>query len=369
MIADPLISVCIASYNHEKYLVETIESVLTQSYQNLEVIIVDDASADQSPQILRNYQSNNCDRVRVMCLQKNIGPSGALNLAFEDAKGQFIALLGSDDRMRPNRLKKQLEFMQNHSEIGALFTRVNCIDEDGQLAADAHAGDVFDTPITDIRWQLLHQNILNAPSAMIRRDVINRVGFFSPVLLYVQDYDYWLRVLDDYEIYVLPERLTDYRIHGENLSMQKDGPRFGSYYETVITILRAIERWPLEKLVTFNFPVGSPGCTIEKSNAQIRLASHCLDVDRRYFGKPFICTAKAYVLALAALEIAPKNPMVATLLNDVYAALGDGPRSLGEKSIPLQSWLGIHGQKTKIRGKPKLLQFLDRHLLWRFKKQ
>lgn len=371
MIADPLISVCIASYNHEKYLVETIESVLAQSYQNLEVIIVDDASVDQSPQILRNYQSNNCGRVRVLCLQKNIGPSEALNLALEHAKGEFIAFLGSDDRMRPSRLEKQLKFMQNHPETGALFTRVRCIDMYGQPTADAgdaaDVSDVFDTPITDIRWQLLNRNILNAPSAMIRRDVINHIGLFNPALLYVQDYDYWLRVLDDHEIHILPERLTDYRIHGDNLSMQKDGPKFGGYYETVITILRAIERWPLEKLVTFVSPIGSPGWRIEKSNAQVRLATHCLKLDKCYFGKPFLCTAKAYSLALAALDTDHKNQTYVSLINDVYAALGDVPRSLGERGILLQSWHGVREDKEASRGKPKMVQFLDRHLLWRFK--
>lgn len=366
MVEGPLISVCIASYNHEKYLGEAIESVLIQSYQNVELIVVDDASTDESPQILRDYQSKHPNRILALCLQANVGPSQALNQALGRAKGRFIALLGSDDRMRRNRLEKQLEFMQDHPDAGVVFTRVNCIDGNGHSAA--HPDDIFDIPITDVRWQLLNQNILNAPSAMMRKEAVDRIGPFNPALLYVQDYDYWLRILDEHEIYILPDRLTDYRIHDKNLSMQQDGPRFGACYETVIIILRAIDRWPLEKLFILKASLGSPERKAEEAAARAELAHHCLELDRRYFGRPFLCTSMAYALVLDALESEPKNPALTELLDNVHAALGDNPRSLGKKSLPLWSWLGTHTQKKNEGRWTKLAYLLNRHLLWRFKK-
>jgi GT2 family glycosyltransferase len=343
----PLVSVCIASYNHEKFVAEAVNSVITQSYSNYELIVVDDASTDDSPEILQVIAAHYPDRIRLVLLEKNSGPSVALNRAILEAKGEYVALLGSDDRMHVDRLKKQVEYLNQNPHVATVFTRVVGIDAEGNRSDVVT--DIFDTPISDIRIQLLQGNFLSAPSVMARRDVWLEVGLHNAELRYLQDYDLWLRILDNHEIARLDDRLTDYRLHGANLSVNRpQDVAFACHYETAICALNAIQRWSLDRL--YSIPANLKGKAREAAiiTAKVAVARLCLKIDQSYFQRPLLGTTQAYRYALEAVQMAPGVKIVQDLVSEVYRVLGDELRADGNGELKLTDW---HEQPNSSAGR------------------
>ena len=120
------ISVCIPSYNHEKYIYHTIESVLNQSFQDFEIIISDDNSSDNTLEIAKSFKDS---RIKIIENKENNGPSINANIAIENSCGEFIASIASDDMMHQDRLKKTFEFLSLNKDVDAVFTWVKTINE------------------------------------------------------------------------------------------------------------------------------------------------------------------------------------------------------------------------------------------------
>ena len=347
MKPSPLVSVCIASYNHEKYIGETITSVIAQSYANWELIVVDDRSSDRSLEILRYIAGQYPNQIKLIELTENLGPSGALNKAIGEAKGEYVALLGSDDRMHVDRLKKQVDYLNTHVEVSTVFTKVAAIDAAGNSLGEGFPA--FDVPITDIRTQLLQGNFLNAPSVMGRKDVWLEAGLHNNALRYVQDYDLWLHILDNHEISRLDERLTEYRIHGDNLSMNKPQDfAFARHYETAICKLNAIQRWTLERMRLIPDDAGGNVSESDIASAKCAMAKFCLNIDHAHFQKPFLGTAQAYHYALEAVKIAPHMNIVQDVMNEVYSALGDQQRTFKHPEKTESSMLNSVSTAVKV---------------------
>jgi len=298
----PLVSVCIAVYNHEAYIGEALESVLAQSYPNIEILVVDDASADGSASVIEGYAQRYPGRIRALVLSENEGPSRAANRLFAMAQGTFVALLGSDDRMLPQRIERQVAHLLANPEYVGVFTDIAVIDAQGQRPAEHNlVEDLFNQPIIHLRRQLLTGNFLNAPSAMVRRSDLLAAGGYDPLLRYVQDYDLWGRLLLRGELARLPECLTEYRVHGANLSIfGKDGPNFSARCETVETIVRFVRNWPLEAILP-----GASGSDEDRARGLLELAGVLELVDRNFFGKPSLASAHAYQMVLEAGQLLP----------------------------------------------------------------
>jgi glycosyltransferase involved in cell wall biosynthesis len=319
----PRVTVVIASYNYEKYIGEAIESILAQTYDDWELVIVDDASPDSSADIIRQYQQQYPDKIRFTELAQNRGVGYVANLCYDMARGEFIAHLGSDDRMLPERLAKQVAYFDAHPDTGVVCSDVRVIDGDGQGVSTT---TLFARPITDLRKQLLEGNFINSPSAMLKKEVFDTVGKLNPALLYVQDYEHWLRVLDQYDIVRLDEQLTEYRIHGKNLSVANAGfHAYAGSYETVISSLRAIQRRDLQL-------VDNPDkqAVIE---AKLDLVRSALKVEQSYLSELRLSLAPAYFMLLDIVEMDPDSVPARQLLNDIYAALGDVTRAQGKKPL------------------------------------
>lgn len=298
--ATPLVSVCIAAYNHEEYIGEALESVLAQSYSNIEILVVDDASTDGSAAVIAGYAKRYPDRVRVLVLSENEGPSRAANRLFAMARGSFVALLGSDDRMLPQRIKRQVEYMRSNPGCVAVFGEIAVIDAQGRRV-ESDGERLFNQPIIHLRRQLLSGNFLNAPSAMVRRADLMAVGGYDPLLRYVQDFELWGRLLGRGEIARINECLTEYRVHGSNLSIfGHEGPNFSARSETVETIIGFIRQWPLESLLLR--PAESDQ---DRASALLELAGVLQLVDRKFFGKPLLGSAQAYQMILQAGRLCP----------------------------------------------------------------
>jgi len=338
--SDILVTVCVPCFNCRRYLDKAVDSVFGQSHANWELIIVDDGSTDGSAELIRGFQVRDPVRVKPLLLARNMGVAHARNQAIAKARGAYIALLDADDCMRPPRLETQLRHLEQNPELAAVFSLIDYIDQDGNKAFPRE--ELFSPRTSQLRRHLLKGNCLNAPSAMMRTKPLKDVGLFNPGIRTVEDYDLWMRILEHYEIALLPERLTEYRIHGENVSAI-DKPRsqhLANRYETAIIKIRATLRWPLDKLFDFRHASGSPGRLEEEGAAYRQLSRYCINLDKNYFGRPFLGLTAAYTHALEASKCQPGHPDNVALLNEIYCLIGDqsgaehGPRH----SIVLQEW-------------------------------
>jgi glycosyltransferase involved in cell wall biosynthesis len=203
--ADILVSVIIPVFNGEKYLRASIESVLAQSIDDYELIVVDDGSTDGSPEIALTYGS------RVSYVRKpNGGVASALNLGIREAKGRYISWLSHDDMFLPDKLEKQLAFLMQFKEYKACYTDYQIIDGAGNVIRTVQTPWY---PKPDVFRALFAGMYINGSSMLIERTVFRKVGFFDESRLYSQDSDMWFRMLRHFDIGRVPEALLQWRSH------------------------------------------------------------------------------------------------------------------------------------------------------------
>lgn len=211
----PSVSVVVASYNHSPFVQACLRSVLTQNVQELEILVTDDCSSDDTVQ---QITALNDPRIDLNTFPQNRGACAALNDAISRSRGRFIAVLNSDDQFLPGKLKKQIDFLNHNPGVGAVFGWPAFINEQGQPFSDPRHKDhaVFHAANRPRHQWLRHffdqGNALCHPTVLVRRHVYNSVGLYDPRLAQVPDLDFWIRVCMAFEIHVLPEPLTAFRI-------------------------------------------------------------------------------------------------------------------------------------------------------------
>jgi glycosyltransferase involved in cell wall biosynthesis len=219
----PDVSVIIPSYNHAAFIAEAVESVLGQTLADLELIVVDDGSIDQTLEVLAGYHD---PRLQVYP-QANQGAAAAINRGLGLAQGAFLAICDSDDRFAPTRLERLVGLLKTNPHIGLVGSSIQVIGRDGEKLGVKHGYRDL-SPWTlekaersfraaeDGRAALLAENYLATTSNFcLRRETFERVGPFRP-LRYTHDWDFALRVTRSQEVYLAPEALLDYRLHGHN---------------------------------------------------------------------------------------------------------------------------------------------------------
>ncbi|MCC6544913.1 MAG: glycosyltransferase [Nitrospirae bacterium] len=209
----PKVSVIIPTYNREKYIVETLESVFAQTFTDFEVIVIDDGSTDHTADILKPYLG------RIIYMQKeNGGPGSARNVGLKVVKGEYIAFLDSDDLWLANKLDIQVKFMDHHPEAGLVFTdyEVFCEDETGK---DIESRKVLIQGDDYSFRRLFQRNFIPTLTVIIRKSCINNVGLFdeSKELIVGEDYELWLRIAMRYGIGHIHEITARYREHSNNI--------------------------------------------------------------------------------------------------------------------------------------------------------
>jgi glycosyltransferase involved in cell wall biosynthesis len=213
----PKISVIMPSYNHERFVVDAVKSVQRQTVSDWELIVVDDGSSDDSARLLNEI----CDpKVRVTLLDRNRGACFAMNAALDQAMGEYIAVLNSDDVAHPDRLAKQLAFIERYPAALATFALPRFIDDDGN-ACTGGANDVFFTAPHGGRAQWLrrfidHANFLCHPTLFARRELYEKVGRYDNTLVQLPDFDMWVRTLRHGAIEMLRESVIDFRVLRNN---------------------------------------------------------------------------------------------------------------------------------------------------------
>ena len=212
------ISVILTSYNHEKYIRQSIESVLNQTYRNFEFIIVDDCSTDSSWNVICEYQEK---YPSIITIRHDYNWHGGTveDIVKNVATGDYIALHHSDDVWELDKLEKQVSAMNEHPECVAIFTNARAIAEDGSLYQD-RAGfyyNLFQTKNRSrqewLNYFFYKGNCLCHPSILVKKEVYAADGFFRKGLRQIPDFVKWIQICKEYEIYVLPEELVNFRIH------------------------------------------------------------------------------------------------------------------------------------------------------------
>ncbi|NJM86018.1 MAG: glycosyltransferase [Hydrococcus sp. RU_2_2] len=198
----PKVSVVMSVYNGVRYLQESVESILNQTFTNFELIIIDDGSTDNSWEILCEYAK--CDR-RIVLIQnqKNIGLTKSLNKGLGQAQGEYIARQDADDISVSNRLELQTLFMDTHPKVGALGTAVQIINEQKITIKE----DRFPGEHEQLQAYLLIHNHLHHSTMMVRRSLMQELGGYNETIRHAQDYDLWWRFSCHSRLATLPEIL------------------------------------------------------------------------------------------------------------------------------------------------------------------
>lgn len=215
MTTSPLVTVAIPSYNHAKYISQTIESILGQTFQDFEILIVDDSSTDNSLEIIRSFKD---PRIRIIESAINQGVCETANICIKNANGKYMALIASDDVMISDKLEKQVNFLEKNENYGAVFSGIEIINEDGDVnpKKTKKYTKVFEKENRSrfewLNYFFHHGNCIAAPTLLAKVDAIKKSGGFDFRINQAHDLDLWVRMcLAGYEIHIIHEKLLQYR--------------------------------------------------------------------------------------------------------------------------------------------------------------
>ena len=207
---NPTVSVIIPTYNRARMVGRAIQSVLNQIYQDFELIVADDASTDNTEEVVKSFKD---ERLRYIRHEKNSGTSVApRNTGIKAARGEYIALLDSDDEWLPEKLEKQIDKFNSVSpDIGLIYTGyIGVTEQTGKTFVEimpCERGDVFSL--------MVERNLLGSLTVLIRKECFQKAGVFDRELLALQDWDMWIRIAKYYKFDFVPEVLAKYYIHGQ----------------------------------------------------------------------------------------------------------------------------------------------------------
>ncbi|MGD1155383.1 MAG: glycosyltransferase [Terriglobia bacterium] len=207
--SSPTVSVVIAAYNAARWIAETLDSVLAQTFRDFEVIVVDDGSTDQTPEAVAGYK----DRIRYL-RKENGGQPSARNVGIHAACGSYIAFVDADDLWLPEKLQLQMELFSRRPDLAWLHC--DAIAFDGDTGQELYkASDLTKLYTGDILRPLLLGNFISSPTPVIRRDVFGAVGYFdeSPDSQIGEDWDMWLRIAAKCRVEFVDRPLARYRCH------------------------------------------------------------------------------------------------------------------------------------------------------------
>jgi len=210
-----LVSVVIPVYNSEKFFEECLDSILTQTYQNIEIIAVDDGSTDSSPDILERYS----DKINIIS-QKNQGLASALNLGISKMKGSWFKWFSPDDVMYSNTIETLIDEAKNHPDNTIIYSNWNIIDDAGNTLREFYESNYNELSEFDFNVRLLDGQQINVNTTLIPAIFLKKYGIREldePVAI---DYDFFLRsaLLHDVRFHLISQPLVKYRIHSDQLS-------------------------------------------------------------------------------------------------------------------------------------------------------
>ncbi|MEP6707883.1 MAG: glycosyltransferase [Pyrinomonadaceae bacterium] len=213
----PKVSVVMPAYNHERFVRAAIESVLMQTLDDLELCVTDDGSTDSTADIVSSFKD---PRIRFHRLRQNSGVCVALNDAIRRSRGEYIAVLNSDDIFLSDKLRTQSALLDARADLGAIFGMPEFIDDVDQVVPPSQTfyGNIFQVENKPrhewLRDFFFRGNSLCHPTVMIRRSCHDDIGLYDERLAQVHDFDLWVRFIQRYQFLLMPEVMTLFRIVG-----------------------------------------------------------------------------------------------------------------------------------------------------------
>ena len=231
MNEQPLVSIITPSFNQARYIEATIRSVLSQDYPNIEYIIVDGGSTDETVEIIKNYaldsgsllpeSQKQASAIQSRSIawwvsEKDKGQTDAINKGFARAKGQILAWLNSDDTYEPGAISAAVKYLQEHPEVGMVYGDCNYINEDGRVIGK------FGSAQTNYR--LLRQGYAHIPqqTMFFRADLWKQVGPLDPSFYFAMDYDLWTRLAARTVLQYVPQLWANFRLHTSGKTIAAD---------------------------------------------------------------------------------------------------------------------------------------------------
>lgn len=235
---NPLVSIVVCTYNSSKTIIETLESIKAQTYQNIEVVISDDDSKDDSVILCENWINRNKDRFhrcQIITHRPNTGISSNANRVYGAAKGEWIKGIGADDKLLPNCISDFIEYVNFHPDACVIFSKV--IGFGNMEAANKcpwlNVKRLFDTFNTkQFRIILSTQNFLPAASVLMKKSVWQLVGGFNEDIPLQEDWPFWVKTLENgYKFDFLDKETVEYRFSESSIS-QGDKPLSNAYLDS-----------------------------------------------------------------------------------------------------------------------------------------
>lgn len=274
----PKVSVIMPVYNGEKYLREAIDSILNQTFTDWELICINDGSTDNSVEIIRSYTE---PRIRLIDNEKNKGLAITRNRGLDEARGIYIANLDCDDRSYPDRLMKQVSFLDENPDFGLVGSYIETIDKNGEIVPNGTW--IFSAPAKEIPIIMVFSNYFAQSATMIRKSFLPSKHYRLD-LPPAEDYDLWIRLAENSKVYNLPEVLTQIRNHGENTSL-----RHKTNYPKIMPL---IYRYQLES-IGVSFTVEELDRHYLFSVGELTLTTGILDKMKDWFTKLHLANIKS----------------------------------------------------------------------------
>jgi glycosyltransferase involved in cell wall biosynthesis len=214
----PKVSIIMAAYNEENTIVDSIESIIKQTYKNFELIVVDDGSMDSTPEIVRDIQN---EKIKLLQNSENESLPYSLNRGIRESDGQYIARHDADEISKPTRLERQVEYLDNNPDVQVVGCWCEIVGQNGEHIINEQISADRDFGVDDL--------VRNGPglthgSVMMRREALETLDGYREEFKYAQDYDLWLRVADEFgkgAIDYIPEVLYERRIEAGQIANRK----------------------------------------------------------------------------------------------------------------------------------------------------
>jgi glycosyltransferase involved in cell wall biosynthesis len=225
----PLVSIIACCYNHEKFVEETLDGIISQTYENIDLIIIDDFSTDSSVKKINNWIKKHKHECLFIQNIENIGVVKTLNKALKKCKGKYFSMIACDDIYLPKKIESQIHYFEKiDDDYGAIYSDAYIIDENSsyQYGTQISIKQINKPPSGNIYEDLIRKdNFIPALSVIYKTEIIKELGYYDESLIY-EDYDMLLRLSKQYKIYFQKEIECCYRLHQTNMNYNLDTPQF-----------------------------------------------------------------------------------------------------------------------------------------------
>jgi len=295
--AQPKVTVLMPVYNAERFLRQSLESVLRQSWTDFELLIIDDGSTDGSARIAGEYADSG--RVRIISTE-NHGVARALQRGVVEARGDFVARMDADDIAVRDRLRWQVEVLEEKPSVGVVFGFVTEIDHEGRVLPNGRSSRSYSD--NEVQWCLLWKNVIPHPTVMFRRALVSDGGY-DPVFNKCEDFELWNRLARVTRFECIPRPLVQYRIHAGSVTRTNRPDQHLEVYA------RAIAR-NLKRV----------GCTVDDVTArELAIISEGANVDPRRYSYEAIKTSGVKAMACAQRHFVKSGSMASWSIRSVVA--------------------------------------------------